>query len=83
MQAAAETNGVRAVIAACQTGNETGSGNMAAADADSVQIGQWVIGLTGAPASSGAGMPSCDVQITKNESESAAALCAAAWLAML
>ena len=84
MQAVAETNGVRSDETACQTGSDAGSGSVAAVDADSVQIGQWVTGLTGAPAAPSGVVPSsCEVQMTKKAPEWGESPWAAAWLAML
>ena len=55
---------------ASHVGGKAGSGGNAAVEADSVQIGQWAVGLTGAPAAPSSPAPlSWDTQSTKNEPE--------------
>lgn len=82
MQASAETNDSRSVIAVGAAGSDTGSGNVAVADAARVHNGQRIVGLAEPSPWSGACASFCDVQITKTESEAIQPI-AAAWLAML
>ena len=68
MQATAEMNPARSAGTACRTGQETGPGSVPA-EADNVQLGQWVTGFVGAPVPSGAAPLSGVVQIAKKALE--------------